>query len=549
MKRLFILLVLLVLLAAAASAAPPPKLVVVISIDQFPSSYLTRYENVLGEDGFKRLEREGTWFVNAAYPYATTFTGPGHASIGTGHTPSESGIIGNNWYDRATHARMYCASDPGVDPLFPPSVDAKVRDANRMSPLNLDAAGLGDRLQEHDRASKVYSVSLKDRAAILMGGRKAWGAFWFDSKGGGFTTTTYYRHRLEALLREFNATLPARLTAHRSWTLDPRTRNAHVTDPESLRNVKSDRYGLGTSFDHPIGSMEALTYTPYGNDLVLDLARKIIKAEALGRDEHPDILFVSLSSNDYLGHLFGPDSWEAADAVVRTDRQLAAFLRELRASFGQSVSVALTADHGVQSIPAIAKVKDPAKPAGVVDFNNAQSPGRIAVEKAAAQKLGLAQPANAIFWFEEPAFYLDFTKLPANIDPEAAKRAYRDAALTVDGVNDAFTSSEMMLPAGSADSHDKQAMRLSFRADRSGDVLTTLKPGYIWKSSIAATHGQPVPDDQRVPVILWGNGIVHGDEPCRATESSPLDIARTFGKLLGVEAGGAHSIDLKCARD
>jgi predicted AlkP superfamily pyrophosphatase or phosphodiesterase len=533
MKR--IVAILLLLLASAAFAAPP-KLVVVVSIDQFPSGYLTRFDNVLGADGFKRLEREGTWFVNAAYPYATTFTGPGHASIGTGHTPSESGIVGNNWYDRATHARMYCAADPHVEPILPSTIDAKVRDANRMSPLNLDAASLGDRLQEHDALSKVYSVSLKDRAAILMGGRKAWGAFWFDPRAG-FTTTTYYRHRLDALLRELNAGLAARVKAHPSWTLDPRTRGAHVTDSESLRDRKTNRYGLGTSFDHPIGSIEAFTYTPYGNELVLDFARQIIRRESLGADGHPDLLFVSLSSNDYFGHLFGPDSWEAADGVVRTDRQLAAFLRELRARFGNDVTFALTADHGVQSIPAIAKVKEPSKPAGHVDFNNAKSPGRVAVEKI----VGL----NAIFWFEEPAFYLNF---PTNVDPEAVKRAYRDAALTIEGVSDAFTNSELMLPEGTSESRDKKAMRLSFRADRSGDVLITLKPGYIWTSSVAATHGQPVPDDQRVPLILWGKGIRHGDEPCRTREASPLDIARTLGQILDVDAGGAHSNDLKCAR-
>jgi predicted AlkP superfamily pyrophosphatase or phosphodiesterase len=526
-------LLLLLFLATAASAAPPPKLVVVISIDQFPSYYLTRFDDVLGDDGFKRLEREGTWFVNAAYPYATTFTGPGHASIGTGHTPAESGIVGNNWYDRAAHAPMYCAADPRVDPIFPASVDAKVRDANRMSPLNLDAAGLGDRLQEHDGASKVYSVSLKDRAAILMGGRKAWGAFWFDPRAG-FTTTTYYRHRLEPLLRDFNKTLAARLKAHPKWTLDPRTRNARVTDPESLRGAKTDRHGLGTSFDHPIASMEALTYTPFGNELVLDFARQIIKREKLGADAHPDILFVSLSSNDYLGHLFGPDSWEAADAVVRTDRQIAAFLHDL----GDGVTVALTADHGVQPIPAVAKAKDPAARVGVVDFNNAQSSGRIAIEKIIGQ--------NAIFWFEEPAFYLQF---PPNADAEALKRAVRDAAKTIEGVSGAFTNSELMLPESANESPEKKAMRLSFRADRSGDVLVTLEPGYIWKSSVAATHGQPVPDDQRVPLIVWGKGIVHGDEPCRTRESSPLDIARTLGKVLGVDAGGTHSHDLRCTRE
>src|SRR3954452_13799038 len=204
MKRLILLL-----LVATGALAAPPKLVVVVSIDQFPSYYLTRLDNVLGDDGFKRLEREGTWFENAAYSYATTFTGPGHASIGTGHTPSESGILGNNWYDRATHARMYCASDPHVEPILPKAAeDPKLRDANRMSPLNLGAAGLGDRLQEHDGLSKVYSVSLKDRAALLMGARQAWGASWFDPKAG-FMTTPYYRHRLDPLVADFNATLPA----------------------------------------------------------------------------------------------------------------------------------------------------------------------------------------------------------------------------------------------------------------------------------------------------------------------------------------------------
>src|SRR5207237_10902153 len=136
LKRLFILFLFL----ASAAFAAPPKLVVVVSIDQFPSDYLTRFDNVLGDDGFKRLEREGTWFVNAAYPYATTFTGPGHASIGTGHTPSESGIVGNNWYDRATNTRMHCAADPPVDPILASTIDATVRDPRRLAPLSPHAA-------------------------------------------------------------------------------------------------------------------------------------------------------------------------------------------------------------------------------------------------------------------------------------------------------------------------------------------------------------------------------------------------------------------------
>src|SRR5205809_1386620 len=234
-----------ILFLASAAFAAPPKLVVVVSIDQFPSDYLTRFDNILGDDGFKRLEREGTWFVNAAYPYATTFTGPGHASIGTGHTPAESGIVGNNWYDHFTFEKTYCVQDDRVEPV-PSAGDPNIRKDNLRSPLNLGAAGLGDRLQERDLASKVYSISLKDRAAILMGGRRAWGAFWFDAHAGRFMTSTFYRHRLQPLVEQFNNGLAQRVPKNMQWTMDEQTKPAHVFDPVELRRgVKSEKVGLG----------------------------------------------------------------------------------------------------------------------------------------------------------------------------------------------------------------------------------------------------------------------------------------------------------------
>jgi len=545
MRRTFILFL---LLASTASAAPPPKLIVVISIDQFPSYYLDRYANVLGDAGFKRLAREGTFFVNSAYPYATTFTGPGHASIGTGHTPAESGIVGNNWYDHLTFERTYCAQDDRAEPV-PAVDDPKLRKDNSRSPLNLTAASLGDRLQEKDGASKVYSVSLKDRAAILMGGRKAWGAFWFDPKVKRFMTSTYYRHRLEPLIAQFNKGLAARVPAGMNWTLDKNTAGANVTDPESLRQgVKSERAGLGVSFPHPVRDLGALTYTPFGNDMVLDLARAIIRAEQLGADAHPDILYVSLSSPDYLGHTFGPDSWEVADTLVRTDRQLAAFVAGLRKQFGGAVTVAVTGDHGVQSIPAIAKYKNPGAKAGRIDLDEPASPARQALEADASKRLGATAPLNMIRIFDEGTCYLDFAKLPPGVEAEQARRAYRDAAKALDGVADAFTSGQLMLPNESPSTIER-AVRHSFRPDRSGDVLIELQPGYLWDyDGTGTTHGQPVPDDQRVPVIVWGAGIVHGDEPCRTRPASPLDLTRTLGKLVGVDAGGKLSNDLECAR-
>jgi len=546
MRRLALVLVLL----AASAQAAPPKLIVVVSIDQFPSYYLERYANVIGEDGFKRLTREGTFFVNSAYPYANTFTGPGHASIGTGHTPAESGIVANNWYVWTQDGRMervYCAQDDNAEPV-PPIDDPKIRKDNSRSPLNLSAAGLGDRLQEKDRQSKVYSVSLKDRAAILMGGRKAWGAFWFDGRVKRFMTSTYYSHRLETLVAGFNKTLPARVKKEMYWDLDEKTKAAKVFDPEDLRKgVKSDKYGLGVEFRHPIRDLDALTYTPYGNDLVLDLARAIIRGEQLGADAHPDILFVSLSSTDYLGHAFGPDSWEAADSVVRTDRQLAKFFAELRKQFGGSVTVAVTADHGVQSIPVIAMRKSHTY-ADRVNMETPESQPRKDLEADAARRLGASAPLNLIRLFDEGAFYLDFSKLPGGVDAEQARRAYRDSARAMAGVADAFTSEQLAMPNPSPSAVER-AVRNSFRRDRSGDVLVELKAGYIWDyDGLGTTHGQPVPDDQRVPVMLWGAGIVHGDEACAAGPASPLDLARTLGKLVGVDAGGKLSNDLACAR-
>jgi hypothetical protein len=150
--------------------------------------------------------------------------------------------------------------------------------------------------------------------------------------------------------------------------------------------------------------------------------------------------------------------------------------------------------------------------------------------------------------FDEGTFYLDFAKLPPGVDAEQARRAYRDAAKALDGVSEAFTREQLMMPNASP-SPVERAVRNSFRADRSGDVLVELQPGYIWDyDGTGTTHGQPVPDDQRVPVIVWGAGIVHGDEACRTRAASPLDLARTLGKLLGVEAGGKLSNDLECAR-
>jgi predicted AlkP superfamily pyrophosphatase or phosphodiesterase len=555
-KRLLVAAALFSLaLCSYAAEQPPspaarPDLIVVISIDQFPYSYLPRFAPYFTTGGFNRFLKNGAEFTEARYPYATTFTGPGHAAIGTGYTPSRSGIVANLWYDRETGTAEYCAEDSRVKGGF--------------SPMNLDSDSLGDRLQEKYPGGKVFGVSIKDRAAILMAGRKATAAYWFDSKSAtpAFVTSSYYRGANQAMLDDYNKTIPGIVAAHPVWELSgfiPAADLEKVThDPERLRQYKRQHDGLGLSFPHPIRGADAILYTPFGNDLVLGLARSVIEAEHLGTtDQQPDILMVSLSPQDYLGHDYGPDSMEVADSVVRIDRQLAEFFDYLDKNFHDRVTVALTADHGVQSIPEVAR--DLGRDAGRLDMRNPKkdaktfadlAPQRLEMEKRVAKKLGVevtnSTPVSKSFilFFDEPAVYVNWNRVrELKLDGERVKRTIRDTAKELHGVSGAFTNSELQAGEGQPAGSDLElAVRRAFRADRSGDVIITLKAGYIWDYA-ATTHGQPVEADQHVPVLFWGTDVKPG---AYQSAAAPTDIARSLGFTVGVDAGDPSSRILPC---
>jgi len=544
-------LLLLLFAAPALYAADRPDLVVVISIDQFRYDYLTRFQPYFGPDGFRRFLDHGADFTRALYPYANTVTGAGHTSIGTGYTPSQSGVLGDEWFDRLSGKPEYCMADPHV--------------AGGVSPVNIQTDALGDRDQESDPGAKVYGVAIKDRAAIPMAGRKATCAYWFDGKKNAFTTSSYYVADA-TMLDAFNVTLPAYLEAHPVWdesSFIPAADLQELThDPEALRKFKTNGAGLGVSFPHPIHSLVALTDTPFGNGLVIGLAEKVIDSEVLGApDGTPDLLFVGLSSQDYLGHFFGPDSLEAADSVVRTDRDLAAFFEFLDRHFGERYTLVLTADHGVQSIPEVAR--DMGRAAGRVSMRNPGrdmktfgdlakiAPARVEIEKRVAATFGRRvtdrTPLTDAFILEyEEGVYLNWDHIHAlELDGERVKRAVRDAALKLPGVSAAFTNSQL-LASPQHPSAVEMAVRRSFRADRSGDVIITLKPGYIWDyNGTGTTHGQPVEDDQHVPLLFWGRGIEPGHYDGAA---APTDIARTVGHLLGFVAGADDSQSLPCVK-
>ncbi len=543
MKRL-VITILLFLFASTTFAAERPDLIVVISIDQFPYYYLPRFEHYFAENGFDRFIEHGANFTEARYPYAITETGPGHAAIGTGNPPSRSGIVSNDWYDRITHETVYCAADPRVTPPF--------------SPLNLGCDTLGDRAGEKYPGAKVVGVALKDRAAILMTGRKATEAYWFDPKIPGFTTSTYYTAANRTILPEYNATVPEYVKSHTVWeqtTFIPAADLQRIThDPEALRKYKSNPYGLGVQFPHPLESVSAVTTSPYGNGLVIAMAERVLETEK------PLLLYVGLSSTDYIGHAFGPDSLEAADNVVRTDRDLAGFFEYLDRHYGDRYTAALTSDHGVQSIPEVAKalgrdagrfgMGDPHKNDKTFADLAKHSPERVQLEKSLAETFKIevsdATPLNdrLVHTFQEPGLYLNWDRIRAlKLDGEQVKTAVRDALRKMTGVAGAWTSSELNAPNPKA-TDVELAIRNAFRADRSGDVLMALKEGWIWNfGPTGTTHGQPVEADMHVPVMFYGRGITPGTY---TTEAAPTDIAKTLGALLDVDAGGPDSHVLPC---
>jgi predicted AlkP superfamily pyrophosphatase or phosphodiesterase len=578
------------LLATAASAQAPPRLIVIISVDQLRYDLPDRFAPWFTSRGFRRFKDEGATFTNARFRYAAAFTGPGHASIGTGRTPAESGITGNSWFERdgpadarawewyfddiTAHRPEHIPAAPfvaegdwwwkaGGTPrycTYDDRVQVTAGKTSGMSPASMAGDALGDRVKERYPDARVLAVAYKDRASILMAGRRADAVYWFDYRLPGFISSTYYRFNPDVLA--FNALVPGYLPASAQWTQSPyipRDELPRVTfDPPEAWPLKNNTYG-GT-FPHPVKSVRALTYSPLAHTMLLDFAQHVIVTENLGaRANSPDVLFVGISSTDYLGHYYGPDSLEVADSMARLDRALADFLDALERRFGDQVLVALTADHGVQSNPEIVKLRDPKADVGRIDIRTPDPRAqkisdlpatRIEIEQLLARRLGVKFDADAplshalVYFFEEPGLWLNWPRVEAlHLEPERTRRALRDVmrSLKHHGLDDAWTNTDLLAPNPHA-SRAEQLMRESFRSDRSGDVLMALRPGWIWGwGSNSTTHGQPVENDLHVPLLLWGKGVKPG---IYDREASPLDLAKTLGALVGVDAGGRTSRDL-----
>lgn len=513
---------------AAAPRVAKPRLVLVLMVDQFRYDFLERFADLFGPGGFRLLTDRGAVFVNARFNHVPTYTASGHAAVFTGSVPAEDGIVGNGWFDRGSGEVRAAVADGGVHLL---TSAGRAEAAGAPSPRSLLGTTIGDQMRlASNFASRVVAVSFKDRSAILPGGKRPNGAYWFDASRGSFVSSDYYFDELPGWVKRFDAAERPDRYYGTKWEL---ALPEEAYRRSQARKPHLERWQLGEDFpyvvtggeDKPGESFyEAFQYTPFASDHLASFAEAALDGESLGADAFPDLLSVSFSSPDFVGHAYGPDSREVEDTFVRLDRTIARLLEAVDRRVGLAATlVVLTGDHGVSPVPEyLASVGIDA--------------GRIeAADVEAAVERGLVARFGGEKWvlsFFNDQVYLDLGQAAARkLEPRDLERAAGEAALTVPGIARYFTRSQILegrMPPGSL----SRRVVNSFHRERSGDVCLVTKPFYFVSEGPGTAHGSPYSYDTHVPLILFGAGI----RPGRYTaECSPSDVAPTVAALLGVE--------------
>jgi predicted AlkP superfamily pyrophosphatase or phosphodiesterase len=507
-----------------------PRLAVLVVFDQMRGDYLSRWETLFGEGGFRRICTDGAWFQNCHYPYAATQTGPGHASVATGCSPDRHGIIMNDWFerDRANGGQsVYCAS-------------RKEFTGTTITPARLLAPTLADSLKRVTNGQgKVVSLSLKDRSAVLPGGRQPDVAFW-QSSGGKFVTSSVYRRRaIPSWVTDFNQEKFTDRWKGQSWErLRSDIDYERYSGPDDHKGEDTRIFG-GRTFPHPMGPTQdnprgyynAVTCSPFGNDLLLELTKRAVIGEKLGQRHSLDLLCVSFSSNDLVGHAFGPDSQEVLDITLRSDLIVRDLLQLLDDKVGKGRYVlALTADHGICPLPEVAKEKG-------------LDAGRVSVKKlkeAIDTFLDGKFPGSGhslILAAAGSNLYLNYAEIARRgAKPEEVATALADWLLSQPGVARAFTAQSLRSPSPPVDAIESR-VRKSYYADRSGDVILVEKPYYLFGDFPKGTlptgtnHGTPNDYDTHVPLVIYGAGVVPGK---RSEAVTPQAAAAILAKGLGI---------------
>lgn len=503
MRRLRTILALGFISVTILLAAPPPKpkLVLAIAIDQFRYDYLLRFRKDYNS-GLARLLEHGAVFTDAHYPQAMTVTAVGHSTFLTGATPSMSGIIANEWYDRATRTTVTSVSDP----------ETKLAGTARTgsSPRRLLVSTVGDELKSQGGDSKVIGISIKDRSAILPAGHMADAAYWYDDTTHAWVTSTFYRDALPGWAQEINSAGPEKKYAGMKWV---------PFDNPSAAPICV----MGSTQSRLCRSVET---APWGNEMIEDFAEHAINGENLGRHTSTDILAVSFSANDYVGHAVGPDDPAVRDMSIRTDRLLGKLFDFADRAVGSgNVLVVLTADHGVAPVPEVNQRRK--MPGGRL---NAQG----LIEKINAALSAHFGPGKWVISGSPVNLYLNQDLIAQQkLDPAQVERAAVDAIATEPHIARVVTRHDLAMGRVQQDLVG-HAMTVGFFGPRSGDVFVLQEPYYLF-DNLGTSHGTPYDYDTHVPVIFMGAGI---KAAIYARPIAPNDIAPTLSAILGVAQPG-----------
>ncbi|WP_341217054.1 alkaline phosphatase PafA [uncultured Wocania sp.] len=501
-----------------------PKLVVGIIVDQMRYDYLTRFESKFGYGGFKRMINEGFNCKNNHFNYIPTYTGPGHASVYTGTTPRYHGIISNNWYDKEDKKSVYCAGDNAVQSVGTSASSGK------MSPHRMKTTTFTDenRLFTQMRG-KTIGISIKDRGAILPAGHTANAAYWFHGKDEGkWISSTFYMNELPKWVKDFN-------TEHsvskylKTWNTLYDI-NTYTESGSDLNTFEGGYKGKETAtFPYQLdvlkdanGGYDLLKSTAYGNSLTADFALAALKGEALGKDDITDVLAISFSSTDYVGHNFGVNSKEIEDTYIRLDKDLERLFNALDKEVGRgNYTVFLTADHAAVNVPAyLQSVKIPS---GYLDNAKTKKQFGLFMEQTfKASDLVENVSNNQIFLNREKikALGLELNDVQDAIVNELINYEH------VDKVYSATTMHTTEFTRGI-----EALLQKGYNQKRSGDVIIVPDPAFISYHKTGSTHGSGLNYDTHVPLLFFGKGIKHG-QTLQKTEIT--DVAPTMSALLGI---------------
>ncbi|MFQ5929098.1 MAG: alkaline phosphatase family protein [Acidobacteriota bacterium] len=502
--------------------AATPKLILVLSIDQMRFDYLMRFSD-LYKGGLRRLLDHGAVFSNANYRHAITSTAPGHSVILSGRHPSHSGIIANSWYDPFLKRVVNVVEDPTHSPLG--------GEGRQASPVNFMGFTLGDMLKQKNPESRVVAVCLKDRSAILLAGHRGDAAYWYETSGGNFVTSTYYMSKAPAWLQEWNnQRLPDRY-AGKKWT--------RLLEDEKLYEKYAGRDAIEGEWDrkdivfpHSIrgnppesGFYDYLRRTPFVDELTLSVTIQAMRAHELGMDAITDILAIGFAATDVVGHTYGAESQEVMDQLLRLDLILERLFQEVDASVNLvDTLVVLTSDHG--SLPLVETLQ-----AKGIDARRA-NPSLL--EAAVEQALETRFPGveSLIAHFDRDIYFDEEVIQKHQLERKEVEATIINALLSTGLVEAVYTHSQLLSNKPSSDPHI-ELFRNSFFQPRSPHLIVLPKKYFYLDPRPGGTgHGTAHDYDRHIPIVFMGTGIKPGlyPDPC-----GPEDIAPTMAKLLGFD--------------